>query len=165
MSSVADLSEIVFMGDFNLDPVNSAGNFRFFNESVNFFNLSLVESGPIRIIANSSITLDRFVVSDLDRVRELSIVSIFSIADHELVILDLDYVRTFEEPIVRYFRDKSTHKSASFGGRDFSLTGLPWSRPLILTQRWSFLTPSLYANNSDRNPSLGIKIFSIGKIP
>jgi hypothetical protein len=25
--------------------------------------------------------------------------------DHELVILDLDYVRTVEEPIVKYFRD------------------------------------------------------------
>jgi hypothetical protein len=28
VSSVVDLSEIVFMGDFNLDLVNSAGNFR-----------------------------------------------------------------------------------------------------------------------------------------
>jgi hypothetical protein len=85
VSSVADLSEIVFLGDFNLDPVNSAGNFRFFNESVNSFNLSFVESGPTRITATSSITLDRFVVNDL-----------------ELVILD--YIRTVEEPIVRYFR-------------------------------------------------------------
>jgi hypothetical protein len=82
VSSVADLSEIVFLGDFNLDP---AGNFRFFNESVNSFNLSFVESGPTRITATSSITLDRFVVNDL-----------------ELVILD--YIRTVEEPIVRYFR-------------------------------------------------------------
>jgi hypothetical protein len=37
-------------------------------------------------------------VSDLDRVRELSIVPVSSIADHELVILDLDYVRVVEEP-------------------------------------------------------------------
>jgi hypothetical protein len=66
---------------------------------VNSFNLSLVESGPTRITA----TIDRFVVSDLDRVRELSIVPVSSIADHELVILDLNYVRTVEEPIVRFF--------------------------------------------------------------
>jgi hypothetical protein len=39
---------------------------RLFNELGNSFNLSLVESGP------SSTTLDRFVLSDLDRVRELS---------------------------------------------------------------------------------------------
>jgi hypothetical protein len=105
VSSIADLSEIVFMGDFNLDPVNSAGNFRLFGESVGSFNLSLVESGPTRITATSSTTLDSFIVSDLVRVRELSIVPVSSIADHELVILDLDYLRTVEEPIVKYFRD------------------------------------------------------------
>jgi hypothetical protein len=105
VSSIADLSEIVFMGDFNLDPVNSAGNFRLFGESVGSFNLSLVESGPTRITATSSTTSDRFIVSDLVRVRELSIVPVSSIADHELVILDLDYLRTVEKPIVKYFRD------------------------------------------------------------
>jgi hypothetical protein len=41
VSSVADLSEIVFMGDFNLDKVNVAGNF-LLNDSVNSFNFSLV---------------------------------------------------------------------------------------------------------------------------
>jgi hypothetical protein len=44
-------------------------------------------------------------VSDLDSLQDMSIVPVSSIADHELVILDLDYVRTVEEPIVRYFRD------------------------------------------------------------
>jgi hypothetical protein len=109
------------MGDFNLDPVNSAGEYRLFIEPVNSFNFSLVESGPTRITATSSTTLDRFV-SDLDRVRELSFVPVSSIADHELVILDLDYVRTVEEPIERYFRD-------------FRHINLP-------ARRWSFLTPS-----------------------
>jgi hypothetical protein len=39
----------------------------------------------------------------MDRVRKLSIVTVSSIVDHELVILDLDYVRTVEKPIIRYF--------------------------------------------------------------
>jgi hypothetical protein len=72
------------------------------------FNLSLVKSGPSRITATSSTTLDRFVVSDLDRVQEvqeLFIVPVSSIADHELVILDSNHIRTVEEPIVRYIRD------------------------------------------------------------
>jgi hypothetical protein len=69
------------------------------------FNLSLIESGPTRITTISFTTLDRFVVSDMDLVRELLIVPVSSIADHELVILDLDYVRTVKEAIVRYFWD------------------------------------------------------------
>jgi hypothetical protein len=76
-----------------------------FNELGNSFNLSLVKSGPTRITATSSTTLDRFVLSDLDRVRELSIFPVSPIAEHELVIFDLDYVRTVEKPIVRFFRD------------------------------------------------------------
>jgi hypothetical protein len=70
---------------------------------VNSFSLSLVESGLTRITTSSFDTLDRFIVSDMDRVRELSIVTVSSVADHELVILDLDYVRTVEKPIIRYF--------------------------------------------------------------
>jgi hypothetical protein len=37
--------------------------------------------------------------------QELSIVPFSCIADHELVISDLDYVKTVEEPILRYLRD------------------------------------------------------------
>jgi hypothetical protein len=44
-------------------------------------------------------------VSDLDWVHEPFIVLVSSNADHELVILDFDHVRTVEKPIVRYFRD------------------------------------------------------------
>jgi hypothetical protein len=58
---------------------------------VSSFNLSLDKSGPIRNTATSSTTLDHFIVSDLDRMRELPIVLVSSIADHELVILHLDY--------------------------------------------------------------------------
>jgi hypothetical protein len=53
------------MGDFNVDPVNSASLFDLFEGKLRSYNLSLVDSGPTRITTSSSFTLDRCIVSDI----------------------------------------------------------------------------------------------------
>jgi endonuclease/exonuclease/phosphatase (EEP) superfamily protein YafD len=104
-SNVAESNQLILMGDFNLDPVGSASSFRRFDAMIRAFGLTTVDFSPTRITETTSTTLDRFIVKDMDKVRALAVHSVSSIADHELVILDMAYTQPLEEPVVRYFRD------------------------------------------------------------
>jgi hypothetical protein len=63
VSNIAGSGEVLLMGDFNVDPVNSASHFDLLERMLRSYNLSLVESGPTRITSSTSTTLDRFIVS------------------------------------------------------------------------------------------------------
>jgi retron-type reverse transcriptase len=105
VSGVADARDIVLMGDFNIDPSAFASNFRRFESMLSSYNVSLVESPPTRLTEASATTLDRFAISDLNKVRALTVYPVSSIADHELVVLDMKYEKPLEVPVVRYHRD------------------------------------------------------------
>jgi hypothetical protein len=96
VSNIADSGEVLLMGDFDVDPVNSLSLFDLFEGMLRFYNLSLVNSGPTRITTSTSSTLDRFIVSDITRVRSLSVIPVSSVADHELVMLSLGYTKPTE---------------------------------------------------------------------
>jgi Endonuclease-reverse transcriptase len=105
VSGIADENEILLMGDFNLDPVNAAPNFRRFESMFSAYGLCIVDSPPTRITENTATILDRFIIKDPGKVTSLGVHPVSSIADHELVVIDLAYSRPVEEPVVKYFRD------------------------------------------------------------
>jgi hypothetical protein len=105
VSGVASNSDVVLMGDFNLDPVAFASNFQRFESMLASFGLSILDSPPTRVTETSSTTLGRVALKDTSKLKCLSVHPVSAVTDHDLVVFNLDHARSIEKPVVGYYRD------------------------------------------------------------
>lgn len=124
-SFIANNTQFLCMGDFNIDLFSQSLKTKRFLDIINTFDVSQLIDEPTRISQHSATLLDLILVSDANLISESGTNSQYALSDHELIYCKINEMNNTKKQNyqVKTFRD---YKNFNYEKLKSDLQLIPW---------------------------------------